>query len=175
MNAFINSFILKTTTFLEEFANQCEDKLLKFEVKLRQVDTQLKLIEAKLESVPGHTSGAVGKGSGEVENAKKVENEIKVEEKTVTIEKVPTETHEESIPEQNVPVPEPVQTGVKTKEDYRYKKYFKMIQFGVPVPAIKMKLQAEGIDPDILDNPDKILPDGMIEPIAMDSDTSNSD
>lgn len=131
VNAFLNSFILKTATFLEEFANQCEDKLLQFEVKLRQVDTQLKLIEAKLESVPAVQTTRVVEGR--IENVKEVENETKVEEKIEVVEKVAVEEPASD------PDPVPVeQTGVKAKDDYRYKKYFKMVHFGVPPAAIKV-------------------------------------
>lgn len=51
--------------------------------------------------------------------------------------------------------------GVTASNDARYRKYFKMILFGVPPGAVKMKMAAEGYDPDILDTPDKILPDGI--------------
>lgn len=47
-------------------------------------------------------------------------------------------------------VPEPI-AGVKACEDYRYKKYFKMIQFGVPSPAVKLKMEADGFDSSILE------------------------
>eukprot|EP01120_Amphizonella_sp_Union-15-10_P008885 TRINITY_DN3286_c0_g1_i1.p1 TRINITY_DN3286_c0_g1~~TRINITY_DN3286_c0_g1_i1.p1 ORF type:complete len:240 (+),score=51.84 TRINITY_DN3286_c0_g1_i1:73-792(+) len=39
-------------------------------------------------------------------------------------------------------------------KDPRYEKFFKMKGFGVPEPSIKMKMQQEGYDPSILDNPD---------------------
>lgn len=41
--------------------------------------------------------------------------------------------------------------GVKAIEDFRYRKYFKMNQFGVPLEAVKMKMKAEGFDPNILE------------------------
>lgn len=149
---------------------------MRFEVKLRQVDTQLKLIEAKLESVPVvQTVSRVGNdASGDVQDEKKVDNEVKVvEEKIEVIETSSEETSPVKSAEEIVPEPVETPTGVKAKEDYRYKKYFKMIQFGVPPAAIKMKLQAEGMNPDILDSPDKILPDGVIEPVAIDSDSNS--
>lgn len=171
VNAFVNTFILKTATFLEDFVNQCEDKLLRFEVKLRQVDTQLKLIEAKLESVPAATV--------QTSETVKVVEEVRVVQQT-KVEEVVTEVVEEirveTVAEEKEPEGTPeTPTGVKAKDDYRYKKYFKMIQFGVPPAAIKMKLQAEGMDPDILDTPNKILSDGVVEPIAIDSSDSESD
>lgn len=32
-----------------------------------------------------------------------------------------------------------------------YKKYFKMMHFGVPKPAVKLKMQQEGLDPSLLE------------------------
>lgn len=41
--------------------------------------------------------------------------------------------------------------GVKACEDRDYRKYFKMVQFGVPAPAVKLKMANDGRDPDILE------------------------
>lgn len=43
-----------------------------------------------------------------------------------------------------------VKDGVKACDDQNYRKYFKMLQFGVPAPAVKMKMTNDGFDPDIL-------------------------
>lgn len=45
---------------------------------------------------------------------------------------------------------EPVK-GIKITEDIRYKKYFKMMQMGVPAAAVKIKMQIEGFDGDLLE------------------------
>lgn len=42
-------------------------------------------------------------------------------------------------------------SGVKAIEDARYRKYFKMLQVGVPAPAVKLKMTAEGVDPNVLE------------------------
>lgn len=54
---------------------------------------------------------------------------------------------------ENVNTEEPSETvkGVKVSEDARYKKYFKMLQFGVPAPAVKLKMAAEGVDGTLLE------------------------
>lgn len=41
--------------------------------------------------------------------------------------------------------------GIKACEDARYRKYFKMTQFGVPAEAVKMKMISEGFDASILE------------------------
>lgn len=76
--------------------------------------------------------------------------------------------------------------GVKASEDARYRKYFKMMQFGVPITAVKLKVSAEGFDSTVLEYdtlsfyinllsiimlffhsyPEKILPDGIPHQVA---------
>lgn len=56
----------------------------------------------------------------------------------------PVKDEEESI--EKVVEPEPDVTT-----DPRYQKFFKMLQFGVPPAAVKLKMQTEGIDPSILE------------------------
>lgn len=41
--------------------------------------------------------------------------------------------------------------GVRAIDDTRYRKFFKMVQFGVPAPAVKLKMHAEGFDSSILE------------------------
>lgn len=57
------------------------------------------------------------------------------------------------IPPPHPPAQEPITTptGVKASEDYRYKKFFKMMHFGVPQQAAKNKLISEGLDPSVLE------------------------
>jgi len=37
------------------------------------------------------------------------------------------------------------------KDDPLFAKYFKMLKMHLPPPAVKQKMRAEGVDPDILD------------------------
>lgn len=41
--------------------------------------------------------------------------------------------------------------GMKVSEHETYRKFFKMLQVGVPAQAIKMKMQVEGLDPTMLE------------------------
>lgn len=41
--------------------------------------------------------------------------------------------------------------GIRASEDARYRKYFKMVQFGVPHAAVKLKMENEGLDKNILE------------------------
>lgn len=49
-------------------------------------------------------------------------------------------------PQTEVPI-----KGVIASEHDLYKKFFKMLQVGVPAQAVKMKMQTEGVDQNILE------------------------
>lgn len=46
---------------------------------------------------------------------------------------------------------ETIPTGTRAADHELYQKYFRMLQFGVPVAAVKLKMNAEGVDPSILE------------------------
>lgn len=43
-------------------------------------------------------------------------------------------------------------------DDPAFKKYFKLKSMSMPVDQIKLKMEAEGLDPDLLDHPNKASP-----------------
>lgn len=51
----------------------------------------------------------------------------------------------------NVSNMQSINNGPKACEDPRYKQFFKMVQFGVPPQAVKLKMESEGIDSTILE------------------------
>lgn len=44
----------------------------------------------------------------------------------------------------------PIANGVSANEHSLYKKFFKMLQVGVPLRAVQLKMQSEGLDTAIL-------------------------
>ncbi|ETM42104.1 hypothetical protein L914_12183 [Phytophthora nicotianae] len=48
-------------------------------------------------------------------------------------------------------------TGVAAKDHPDYLKFFKLLTMGLPAEQVKMKMQASGVDPSILDDPDAII------------------
>lgn len=52
---------------------------------------------------------------------------------------------------ENIPDKQDNTSGVKASDDTRYRKYFKMLQFGVPAPAVKLKMANEGFDQNVLE------------------------
>jgi len=64
-------------------------------------------------------------------------------------------------PPGGAPPPPPGPPAMAVKDDPQYAKYFKMLKFGLAVGACKLKMQAEGMDPSILDlDPDSPSPNG---------------
>ncbi|XP_058462482.1 WASH complex subunit 3 [Malaya genurostris] len=130
MVAFINHFILNTVSFLNKFASDCEDKFIDYEHKIQSLEASLLIVEAKIASIDALNSG-VNVTNNETESTLKAE----------ITEDIPVDPLQESISEE-----------VETVRDARYDKYFKMIQVGVPVMAVKNKIRSEGLDPNYIDN-----------------------
>lgn len=110
------------------------------------------ILEAKLSSIPGieasTTSVSVPPPPAAAAIAEPQPSNDTVDIATDVNKNVEQSTN--TVTEVVVP-PAPVKIGVKACEDIRYKKYFKMTQFGVPAPAVKLKMEAEGIDSSLLE------------------------
>lgn len=142
--SFINHFIIHTVTFLNKFALSCEERLFEFENKLQKVEASLVILESRLSSIPGLDKS--------IETQSESTAEVKLEEKpqeTLNIDE--TNDLDSSKPKIQETETQPI------SKDPRYEKYFKMMQFGVPKPAVKLKMQQEGLDSSILDNPQQLV------------------
>ncbi|XP_071502188.1 WASH complex subunit 3-like [Diadema setosum] len=146
MLAFLNHFIIHTTRFLNKFSCVCEQKLSDITTRIQRLETTINILEAKLASIPG------------------LEN--------VTVEPTPPPAPPQpsdlpALPSSgpadgsNVPAieakPEPA-PAMTVSQDPRYMKYFRMINMGVPVGALRQKLLNEGLDPGLLDTPNAPAP-----------------
>uniref|UniRef100_A0A182UAN9 WASH complex subunit 3 n=1 Tax=Anopheles melas TaxID=34690 RepID=A0A182UAN9_9DIPT len=140
MVAFINHFIVSTVTFLNKFASDCESKFVTYEQKIQNLEASLLIVEAKLASIdvlkqlndgppasaekPSDSQPtALGSSEGEPGPAGEVQSQ----------------------PEISTPNPPAVE------RDPKYDLYFKMLQLGVPLGAVKNKISFEGLDPDYID------------------------
>lgn len=129
--AFVNHFIINTTHFLNRLSCTVESKLFQVDDRIQKLEASIILLESKLSSIPG----------------------LDVEIPAIT-ETVPQSTEKLEIP--NIPEATTEQTEVDNKEpeepvqalDENLIKYVKMLQFGVPIPAVKLKMTQEGISPD---------------------------
>lgn len=178
MLAFINHFILNTVDFLNKFIANCESKFIEFDTKLQKVESSLLIVESKVfsqsqlsicqmvkwftfSSFPQLASMPDGNDST---TPPKPENSTTSGPSSTTTEPIPQSI---DINANRVPSSEEVPTdvesrdetdeieehvkGIKITEDIRYKKYFKMMQMGVPAAAVKIKMQIEGFDGNLLE------------------------
>ncbi|XP_005191088.2 WASH complex subunit 3 [Musca domestica] len=149
--AFVNHFLISSCSFLNEFSLQCETKFIEIERKLQKVEAALTILEAKLASIP------------DVENKEKVISDSNNEKTAVSSEQTnnddskKTESTSETKADEE-PTETSIPQGIPAAEHSVYKKFFKMLQVGVPLPAVQLKMQSEGLDPSILSNPQQILP-----------------
>ncbi|KAL6268387.1 hypothetical protein P5V15_001522 [Pogonomyrmex californicus] len=140
--SFINHFITHTVTFLNKFALSCEERLFDFENKLQKLEASLEILESRLSSIPG-----LEQEHKEINNVSE-NNTNKLEEVEVC------KVDEPDNSEINLKDEEKAQS---TAKDPRYEKYFKMLHFGVPKQAVKLKMEQEGLDSSILDNPQQLV------------------
>ncbi|XP_043464101.1 WASH complex subunit 3 [Leptopilina heterotoma] len=134
---FINHFVAHTVTFLNKFTLTCEEKLFEFENKLQRVQASLEILESRLSSVPG------------LENKIQIVDDIKEEQQEeVNIE--PTNESEKS-DELSQESEEKENPSEPVSVDPVYQRFIKMLHFGVPKPAVKLKMELEGLDSSLLD------------------------
>lgn len=149
----LNNFVVNTTRFLNSFLVLSDDKLSEVSDQVSRLETRLAILEAKLSSVP------------ELEAATAAADTSAVPDVAAT----PPAANTAAPQPQNPPAqngasaaevkeqPAPVYTGPTVKEDPVYARYFKLLKLGMPVEQVKLKCQAEGNNPAVLDNPNAPL------------------
>ncbi|XP_049788760.1 WASH complex subunit 3 isoform X2 [Schistocerca nitens] len=147
MYAFINHFITNTVSFLNKFSQSCELRLEKFDSRLQKLEASLCILETKLNSIGG------------------------LDEVPVTV------SYSADKPEELQP-PVTIETTTEQPDpqpqiDPALSKFVRMIQVGVPVQAVRMKMQAEGMDPSVLDNYGTLSKVQVREEIESDTDSSD--
>ncbi|XP_065342649.1 WASH complex subunit 3 [Cloeon dipterum] len=151
--AFVNSFITNTVSILNNLATVSELKLQKFEEKLQRMDATLCILEAKLASIPGLDALPVVTPPVEPVPCATTTAEAEVAVLEAPPPLPPPKVEQIIQKQDEAPAPDD-EDG--TEPDPAYTKFFKMVQFGVPPQAVKLKMQSEGLDPAILDNPKSI-------------------
>ncbi|KAK3909182.1 WASH complex subunit 3 [Frankliniella fusca] len=149
--AFINYFITNTISFLNNFSRSCEVRLQKFNTKLQRLEACMEILEAKLSSIPAldEVSTVVNQSDGPG---------VSLERNTTADTTLPQAAITEEVNVGELPqVPDESSGLIRAKDDPTFKKFFKMLQVGVPEAAVKLKMQAEGLDPNVLSNPDQLL------------------
>ncbi|XP_051886695.1 WASH complex subunit 3, partial [Pristis pectinata] len=75
----------------------------------------------------------------------------------------PTEVQQNAESSAQVKADSPTENAITVAKDPRYARYLKMVQVGVPVMAIRNKMISEGLNPDLLETPNALVPDGVKE------------
>lgn len=151
--AFINYFVTSTVSFLNNFSRSCEIRLQKCESRIQKLEASLGILEAKLSSIPvlqGVTPEAMN-------------NQNATSEPNPTIDIPPevpaisNEVQQANVPPAPSAVPELPSGMISAKEHPTYKRFIRMVEVGVPEPAVRNKMKIEGLDPDILSNPNQLV------------------
>ncbi|XP_054715385.1 WASH complex subunit 3-like [Uloborus diversus] len=158
---FLNHFLIRTTSFLNHFSSVCDEKLENLLVRIQRLEASMCILEAKLASIPGLDDVAT--------NEETIESSVNTPQ---TEHEAPTSSDVQSLPNDSAPVQsipaEPVKPKMTVSQDPRFAKYFKMISMGVPAGAVQLKMSAEGVDPDMLNNPDAEAPPGAPDLVSED-------
>ncbi|KAI8506951.1 protein transport [Branchiostoma belcheri] len=181
MLAFINHFITHTARFLNRFSCVCEEKLANINLRIQRIETTMNILEAKIASIPGlenitgdsappSTAGTAGTavptGTAPADSTASAQQPAESEVSLNTskyFKSVLWGVLSVGCSRSCCPSPEeaaPAAPTMTVAQDPRYAKYFKMINMGVPVQALKTKVAMEGLDPDLLDTPDAPAPAG---------------
>eukprot|EP01094_Clydonella_sp_ATCC50884_P006655 TRINITY_DN15869_c0_g1_i1.p2 TRINITY_DN15869_c0_g1~~TRINITY_DN15869_c0_g1_i1.p2 ORF type:complete len:218 (-),score=79.87 TRINITY_DN15869_c0_g1_i1:49-702(-) len=178
--AFVNGFVINTTQFLNRFSFLCEQKLAGVSRDIQRLETTMSILEAKLASIPelegitAASGGAAAAPSGPVAPAG---DGVSAPASTAAPEDDDDDFFDDEGPAAAAPAPAPAAgggeaaeaaaepaapSGMTMEHDPRYSRYFKMVKMGVLAAQVKQKMMMEGVDPDILDNPD--APSDYVEP-----------
>ncbi|XP_041354087.1 WASH complex subunit 3-like [Gigantopelta aegis] len=154
--AFINHFISHTASFLNRFSCVCEEKLELMSNRLQQLEISMSILEAKLSSIPGLENITVAQNTSSADTSTTLATVQPATQTTaVTTPAAPSEPEAAAAPAE-----EKVKPQKTVSQDPRYSKFFKMLQVGVPAMALRNKMLAEGLNPDLIDTPDAPAPDG---------------
>ncbi|XP_067123038.1 WASH complex subunit 3 [Centruroides vittatus] len=159
--AFLNHFLIRTTSFLNHFAAVCDEKLENLLIRIQRLEASMCILEAKLASIPGLDDVT----SQSVQQPLPEKQTIEEPSQPATTEQIPSN-------EQSSNPTEPEKPKMTISQDPRYSKYFKMINLGIPVGAVKQKMITEGVDPNILDDPNA---ESSSKPIVQDEENDDSD
>eukprot|EP00066_Takifugu_rubripes_P007364 XP_003972833.1 PREDICTED: WASH complex subunit CCDC53-like [Takifugu rubripes] len=148
--AFFNQFVVHTVRFVNRFAIVCEEKLANISLRIQQIETTLSILEAKLSSIPGLEDVTVD-GLDHVAQSNDPQLKTRSRQRLLNLSQTAPEPQQAEAPAENV---------MTVARDSRYARYLKMVQVGVPVMAIRNKMVAEGLDPNLLETPDAPVPEG---------------
>lgn len=154
----INQFVVTTTRFLNRFANLCDDKLSAVSSDISKLQTTMSILETKLSSVPGLVAAATAADTSAIPD---------VEPQQPQTQSTPTPSPSTAAATSMDTSAASAPSGPPAKEDPNYMAYFKLIRLGMPIEQVKLKCQAEGNDPNVLDHPDEPIMLALPAPVPV--------
>ena len=129
---------------------------------MQRLETEIKLLECKLSSLPQNAADAapatITGPTAASDAAEPPTSSIQPAGATDPAQPATAPTAPPAAPE---PEPEPEVPVMKVKDDPRFIKYFKMLNFGVPLPVVAAAIANEtGFPASLLDNPNAAAPPG---------------
>lgn len=134
----INSFVVNSSQFLNQFSATVHSKISTLSRQLQRLEVQASLLEYKLNSIPAIASPPPPKPAPQP---------AATATQPQTTTQAPTAQPTQPAPEVVEEPPKPA--GPVIPEEL--KMYVRMVNVGVPRPAVKHKMLADGHDPDKLD------------------------
>jgi len=134
----VNSFLSRTVNFLNRFVNTCEDRLTQVDTRIQRMELRMRLLENKYESIdwlrnapdeppPPAPNSAAPPAAADQPPAQDVQ-------------------------EGEAPAPAAAVDPLEAlKNDERYRLYFKMLSYRVPSSAVKLKMNADGVPQDVME------------------------
>ncbi|CAD8175025.1 unnamed protein product [Paramecium pentaurelia] len=174
--AVLNEYMLQNIDFLNKFGHFNENKLFEMEVVLDEIESKVLLLEKKLESVPPEfLNGLVVpplqqqlqvaqpqsvQQQNEQNNAipppppppppQNYQQAVQNQDASYAAVPPPSQMEQQQV-QQEEQVQEEQPQQQEEVEDERLDKYKKLLSYGVNAQQLKMKMQMEGLDPNLLD------------------------
>jgi hypothetical protein len=147
----LNNFIANTADFFNAFSETVEKKLSSVSNKVTELETLLAVLEAKLNSIPDldHSEPVVYTScSLPVQSNVEVPVAASAEASTRVASSAQVAPSMESAVDSS---------KVVVSEHPNYLPFFKLLKVGVPSFVVQAKVSAAGLDPSMIDTPDRMV------------------
>ncbi|KAL4233070.1 WASH complex subunit [Mactra antiquata] len=153
---FLNHFVSHTAGFLNRFSCVCEEKLENLSYRMQNLEVTMSLLEAKISSIPGLENVTAASSSSSAGQTTSTEASGMPAPNAPPAPPPPGGAPDQTSAASGPPAPpeevvEEQKAANPVSKDPRYMRFFKMVQVGVPETAVKLKMSAEGLNPNLLD------------------------
>jgi hypothetical protein len=165
----VNNFILVTTEFLNNLSEMCDRKLAKVSTKIGQLEVLASVLETKLDSIPEDSLKGVvpTKASSSISAGSSSSSTSAPPPPPPSPGGAPpppppsgAPVEQDGIaPEAEIEAPAEALPGVAAKDHPDYAQFFKLQRLRVPQPVLAGKMEAAGLDPSVLQDPERRIVD----------------